>query len=69
LPKYLEGKGGTIVSALGAFVFPDENVENPATARRSQLYTVAFPAPSIFKERKDGVICADLFEDYFEVET
>jgi nitrile hydratase subunit beta len=68
LPHYLQRKRGVIVQFLGSFPLPDDVVANPKAPKQSRLYTVAFPSSSIFEGDGAGTICADLFEDYLEVE-
>ncbi len=68
LPHYLQHKRGVIVHVLGSFPLPDDVVVNPKAPKQSPLYTVAFPSSSIFAGDGEWTICADLFEDYLEVE-
>ena len=68
LPDYLQHKSGVIVHVLGSYSLPDDVVVKPKTPKQSRLYTVAFPSASIFAGDDAGTICADLFEDYLEVE-
>lgn len=68
LPRYLQNAHGVIVQLLGSFPLPDDVVENPKNARKSRLYTVAFPSSSIFEGDDAGTICADLFEEYLEID-
>jgi nitrile hydratase subunit beta len=68
LPRYLQDARGVVVAVLGSFPLPDEVVVDSRTARKSRLYTVAFPSSTIFAGDAAGTICADLFEDYLEVE-
>lgn len=68
LPRYLQDARGIVVALLGSFPLPDDVVEHPAQPRTSALYTVAFPASSIFPNGDEGTICADLFEEYLEAE-
>ena len=67
LPRYLQDARGVIVHVIGTFAFPDEVVAAGGTARKSNLYTVAFSSSDIFDGNAAGTICADLFEDYLEV--
>jgi nitrile hydratase len=68
IPHYLQDTRGVVVTVLGVFPFPDEVVADSRTARRSRLYTVAFPSSAIFEGDDGGTICADLFEEYLEVD-
>ncbi|MBV8638536.1 MAG: nitrile hydratase subunit beta [Candidatus Eremiobacteraeota bacterium] len=69
LPRYLQHAQGVVVASLGSFPLPDAVVANPNDPRQSELYTVAFPAWSIFPDGDNGTICADLFEEYLETES
>ena len=66
IPGYLAGKNGVVVAHLGAFVFPDDYVEDPARPHKSDLYTVAFTAETVFGDARTGTIHADLFYEYLE---
>lgn len=66
IPGYLAGKPGVVVAHVGAFVFPDDYVEDPAHPHKSDLYTVAFSADAVFGGAPRGAIHADLFEEYLE---
>jgi Nitrile hydratase beta subunit, C-terminal len=66
LPGYLERRQGVIVAHLGAFVFPDDYVRDPAHPRTSDLFTVAFDAKPIFGDGGAETIYADLFAEYLE---
>ncbi len=68
LPGYLQNARGVIVNILGSFPFPDDAAANGGAARKSRLYTVAFPSSTIFGGGDEGTICADMFEEYLEVE-
>ncbi len=69
LPRYLARKPATIVRTLGRFPLPDEAAIDPPKARKSELYTVEFDARDVW-ERADahGRICADVFEEYLEMQ-
>ncbi len=69
LPQYLQNARGVVVMLLGAFPLPDDVAAHSSHPRKSALYTVAFPASAIFPESEAQTICADLFEEYLEVES
>lgn len=69
LPRYLEDAHGVVVALVGTFALPDDAVDHPAQPKKSALYTVAFPASSIFPDGGADTICADLFEEYLEAES
>lgn len=66
LPAYLQCKYGIVVRALGAFPLADERAADPAHARLSALYTVAFDARDLWSDASASRVHADLFEDYLE---
>lgn len=66
LPAYLQGKNGTVVSALGEYALPDSVSRGLRSEPRSNLYTVRFAAREVWETATADAIYADLFEEYLE---
>lgn len=66
LPAYLQGKHGTVVSALGEYALPDAVSVGDRSKPRSRLYTVRFAAGEVWETASADAIYADLFEEYLE---
>lgn len=67
LPRYVRGRPGTVLAALGAFVLPDSNAHGRGEAPE-WCYTVRFAGRDLWGEDADPalVVMADLWESYLD---
>lgn len=68
LPRYLRGKPGRIEATHGDYPLADRLARGESNAPPETLYTVAFAARDVWdRDAAPGdVICAELWESYFE---
>lgn len=67
LPRYVRGRGGTVVRDHGVFVFPDTNAQFLGE-QPGHLYSVRFAARELWGDQAgiDDAVYLDLWDEYLE---